>query len=307
VADTYKATWFLEYGRGGYSFSHWSQLGGYQLVLDAAVRLAKVYMSMLGGGVLMNYIRVSLEGLRGDSQVSTQAIFSYNKTAPPPPGLGPGAVIGNSGGPGNPLAPVGIQTSMNGPPDYWNTAALLRLGNSPTAWGHQFIRLIPDDLTILPAGVTGNAGWDNNLQAYFDQLIGDGWGLFAVNRDRGYQVNILGIAKDVATGIITLTTAAPPNPWQVGQKVRVSGAVTTTGLNQVWIIAQVPDATHIVLAFSNNATFTNPVKSFGQVWSLNKVFALYKKEQMQLVRETSRRAGRPFDVLLGRRKKQTKK
>jgi len=281
----YKVTWFLKYGRGGFSFSHFNENAvGYAGTQTLALRIARRYLVLCGGGVVLHDIRVSDDTIKGDSLVTSTDLNSIN------------AQVSTMGG-------IQIKTAVTDTPDAQWTAFLLRLGNSPSVYGHQFMRGIPDQMEVLPGGITPDANWDTALEDYIDSLVTDGWGMKGIVRTATSRKKILSIAIALGTATITTDVAHGLIP---GQKIRIGGfsGGANAVVNGAWLVQGVTNGTTFTVDALAPSTFfvAGPITSWGSVWSLEKVFAPYVKLFCTLIRDTVRKAGRPSDVLVGRRK-----
>jgi len=287
MAELFKCTWAVRYGRGGFSFSHFIQKDSYSDALLAAGTLAEKYLACCGRDVLIHYIRASRNDIRGDSQILAK---TYGSVGAPDPAE---------------ETDVQVRVALDDTADAWWTAALLRIGSSPTAVGHQFMRGIPDSLIILPGGIVNHVDWGKAIQKYFNQLKLEGWGMLAVPRGAGYQKQVKGYAAGAVAGSVIIETVVP-HGITAGQKFRIQGlkpGVSSASPNGQWIADAVPDPTHITVLTPQAMTFPAVIKNYGLLWSLEKTFAAYSLDQCNVVRVTERHAGRPSDVLVGRRRR----
>jgi len=283
MADLYKVTWFFSYGRGGFSNSHYTMTDGYAATLTKAKALLQLQMACMGTGVKCNYIRVSRDDIPGDAMISALDYITVNNDNVVP-------------------ADVTIKTIINDKPDAWWTAALIRLGSSATTFGRLFFRGIPDSIVVLPNGFSNDIAWDKGMLAYFDKLVADGWGMKAVPKGNAVRKKIANIVNNGAAGW-TITTAVAHDLFD-GAKIRISGfkGGPASNVNGLWTANVTPTGTTITIGpTQSNFNVENPVTSFGQLWTQEKLFATYSRQFMALVRITERKAGRPFDSLVGRR------
>jgi len=285
MADLFKVTFFLQYGRGGFSFSHYTQQDGYAICAQKAKRVAIAYLRCCGDGVQLTNIRVSRDDINGDSLVSNTSLSAF------------GIAGGNAT-----MAATQVKTAINDKPDAWWTSALLRLGNSPSQYGHQFVRGIPDDQVVLNGGLVRGGPWEDAITEYIADLVTNGFGGKFVPRGVGTRKKILAMADNGAAGwTITTSVAHGLSP---GHKFRIGGfkGGADAVVNQVWIADATPTGVTVVVGpMQSDFDAAAPVKSFGDLWTQEKSFAAYVAGFCGLVRVSERRAGRPSDVLVGRR------
>jgi len=280
----FRVTWDISYNQGGYSFSHYRNDAGYDTALGEAEQLLVKYMALLGGQVYCKNIRVSDITIPGDSVVNDRIFAS----------------IAN----GFPVADADqtVKTAVSDGPDLWWTAALLRLGAGPGMVGHQFVRLIPDQLTQAAFGGTaGQIEWDKALLKYFQQLIAGQWGLRAIPRSATLRKAITSIGIAVAEKR-PITTAAP-HGLAVGAKFRIGGfrGASGTNVNGDYLVEEVVDANTLRIRDQADFAIAFPVTNWGSLWPTEKTFGAYVATQCRFRRFTKRNTGRPFGVLVGRR------
>ena len=286
MGEIYKATVFCEYGRGGFSFSHYRDCDSHAECLTEVETLMASYLPLLGTGLVFPYIRVSQEKIRGDALLSKK--------------------VYGTRGQGDPAASVtnAIKSIIDDKPDVWWTALLMRLGASPSEYGHMFVRGIPDQLAISPDGVVKDNNWSNGFDNWTKALIDGKWGGMFIPRTPASQIEIAKIEARAAPVGYTITTKVNHN-LAVGSKFRISGYKANAGLgviNGSWIVDAVRNGTEIdVLGYQGMVLPANTI-AWGKLWSLTKAFMLFKKDYMVPMRLTQRKAGRPFDSLVGRRK-----
>jgi len=281
MADLFKTTWFVQYGRGGFSFSHFIMGDGYQFAATAAGTVAKAYLKLCGTGVIVNNIRVSRDDIFGDSIVSEASYESFFTVKP------------DGGG--------AVKVVIDSTPDAWWTSALLRLGNSASQFGHQFLRGIPDDQVIMNGGLVRGGNWEAAVKSYIKNLVLWGYGNKYVPKGVGSRKKILAMTDNGAAGWTISTSVA--HGLQPGNKFRISGFKGADGsiVNQVWIADATPTGTTIVVGpMQSDFSAAPPIKDFGVLWTMEKTFSPYVTDFCGLVRVSERRAGRPSDVLRGR-------
>lgn len=287
MPQLFKTTWMVDYGKGGFSFSHWiNSDAGYSGVGKLAEKVAQNYLNMCGDDVEINYVRVSDEKIKGDSFI-VQKNFS-NRPA---------------GGGTTKTAGAAYFPAVGGNPDYWNTCALVRLGASASMYGRQYIRGIPDGVVLPPDREIRDAKWAGALGQFIKGLCADGWGMYCIPRGPDLRQEINNIA---AAGGITTVTTKGVHGINAGSKVRISGFISSDNsvVNGIYkAIAGTGDHTVALDPRGNNPIVNGRVLNWGFIWSLDKQFAAYTVDNCTFIRVSSRRAGRPFDVLVGRRKR----
>lgn len=287
-ANLFKATWFIKYGRGGFSFSHWMEENGHQQVLTKAAKLRDAYMMCMGQGVLCDYIRVSQEGILGDSLPDTDEVATFT------PGL--------DALPGGGKVLKGI---VQDTPDVWWTSALLRLGSTPLVWGHQFMRGIADEGATSPRRSVQSNALIQAIDAYFDELVAGQWGMYALARSATSQKKILGAVSIAGNTAIQFQTDGAHN-FVDGEEIRISRfgpQLASKPPNGKWVVSSNVDATHFNVLTASGMSLPGLWKRGGYAWTLKKAFALYSRAQFRVVRITRRKAGRPFGSLVGHQKK----
>lgn len=287
MPQLYKATAFIQYGRGGFSYSHHIMGVSHNQVMLYTEDLVDKYLACCGTNVMCNYLRVSEEGVKGDSVVEAKIRTTS----------GPGVV--------NPNSQHDIKSAVSDTPDAWWNAALLRLGSSAVVYGRQFMRGIPDQIVILPNGLANDANWQKALDRYFAELVKRSWGMFAVPRSAGYRKAIKKFTSLAPAGTVEIETLvphglAPGNKFMIGGFGPQSAKLSPNG---EWVVESAADVTHLTVAPSQGMTFPAAYKRAGELWSKEKSFHPYDSEQLKLIRLTERKAGRPSDSLVGRRKR----
>lgn len=286
VPDLYKATFFVNWDRGGFSFSHYKVSTGHFAVMAKAQLLIDKYLACCGTFVEAPYIRVSKEGILGDSIVDTQFRGTIRGA-----GLGPPGSL--------PL----IKPAINDKPDPWWTSALLRLGASATIYGHQFVRGIPDQAVTTPTRTFNDLNFQGALSAYMLELKAGAWGMLAVPRSANNQVRIQ-FFTTAQNGDVTITTDGDHfiNQGDDFRLSRFNRPPLKGNPNGVWVADAVPTANTITVLAYQHMSIPTLFNRAGKVWNLSKQFFEYDPLYCKLVRVTRRKAGRPSDSLVGKLK-----
>jgi len=284
MADLYKTTWFIKYGDGGFSFSHLIEQDGYDEVKARAETLAHAYLKCCGRAVYLPQIRISRENILGDSVIYPKRFRT---------------IAANDVGEGDHIQ---VKVAEGDTPDFQNTAILLRLGCNASIRGFQHMRGVPDNLIIMPDGKANFPEWDKAIAKYFNFLDVDGWGLKAVPKGPDSRKKIKTVAKQPGTTVMMTTVAA--HGFQADNKIHISGVLPKTSLlNGDHTVDATGNLTEFSLRYSENFDIAGVDITKAVVWSKEKVFTRFAAIHCHVVRVSSRRAGRPFGQLVGRRKK----
>lgn len=178
--------------------------------------------------------------------------------------------------------------------DIQNTAALMRLSGAPNYTTNQWIRSCHDgDVNSggrwLPLASTTTA-----LNKVFGLLrnAGNGWCIRVQDR----SVPKLLISGATSSGVITVNA----HPYVSGQKVQITRARGTMGINGKWEIVKI-DSNNFSLVGYQTPAGTPVYLGNGKVYAISKI--LVPINDGRIVRATSVRTGRPFGQLIGRRRK----
>lgn len=294
MANEMKVTWHLTCGLGGYRFSHYLNTDDYTIALDKAVIVGKAYLKCLGVNVLMPLIVASNVSIRGDSQVRTDIGYTSPKAGGAPLNA---ALV--------PLPAPKVAPAVPDNADEWWTAALLRTGTSATKASRQFMRLIPDSITIGPVFSLRDTKWRAAVSDYFAALVDAEFGMFGLDRTLTSRPEITSYGAGPAAGDIVITTKQvhgikQGEPFHVGY---FAPGTAKTFPNGSWFCDAAPTTSSILVKANQGMTVPVKIKKNGFVWSLIRTFTAYSKDQCSIVRASTRKAGVPLGVLKGRNKR----
>jgi hypothetical protein len=261
--------------------------------LPLAVTMAEARSMMLGDGILVKYIRVSDANVKGDSQVtpglppaSKNPIY-YNKA------LSTGDVVEGSG------------RTLTGISDVPYTALNIRMEMSTTSRKTLYLRGLPDNLDTDGQLLT-DATWLKAFNAWTKIMMSGTWGARVLNTDpvANPAKPITGITNVVGPPA-SITITCPNHGYTVGQSIRISGvkylpapAAASTPINGIWQVGSVPDANTFTLS-----GFSGSVQYFFGGSARARTYNVLAYTNVQQITLCSRRAGRPFGSLRGRRKR----
>lgn len=287
MADIMQVAFHLTCGPGGYQFRLFLNTADYDLALAKAGLLAPKYMACLGQNVSMPLIVASNIDIPGDSVILTNVAQTPQIVFPD---------LGKT-----PTVPIAV----NQPADLWWTAALLRLGSTASKRGQQFMRLIPDSVTVGLDYPLDDPVWVGAVQAYFTALQVNGWGIMALDRSNTNRTAIQAITVNNTTLDVTIKTAAihtitEGKPFHLGQFGPQSAKVSPNGN---WIADSVPNNTTIIVRSPQNMTVPSTFKTLGKVWPTTRTYAAIQTNNCKIVKCVTRKAGKPVNTLKGRNKR----
>jgi len=285
----FRCTAFFEYGKGGSSFSLLIDTASHEAASVRFDEVIKACMPLLGEGVLQTYSRTSSVQDKGDALVDATNRMVFAAGVSPPAG-----------------AEVYSPAIASGP-DQWWSAALLRLGIPNGRAGRIFLRMIPDDLLLVPGRIGDKKGpWGKQLIKFFKAICAvNPFGMLTVLPSPEFLVD--GFERAQLTDPVTVRTAENLGGGIIpGVQVRISGVKDPQGnklvINGVWTVLAVTGAKTFTLFGSQGlpAFLLNRPGKY-KLWS--KTFVGFQEGLCQAIRATERKAGRPFAQLVGRRSK----
>lgn len=280
----------------GWSETHYSVSGqDLPTVLKDAQDMAKARVMMLGAGISLDYIRVSDQQVRGDSLValgippSQQNPIAYNKAL-----IVEATVVGEGGRTVSPTS------------DYSFTALLCRMEMGVSQRKSLYLRGIPDSLD-QDGGVITDSVFLDAFNSWVDLMKSGKWGARVLNKDLTANpiFPITSVTNNAGPPQQVTITAAGSN-FQTGQSVRISGikyqaappAAASTPINGVWQVAN-PQAGSFQLSGYPGGT----VQYFYGGSVRARTYTVPAYSNVLQIRMVSRRAGRPFGLSKGRRKR----
>lgn len=249
---------------GGYGISFWNTLNDGNTVVTMARALGSAYNEVTGGQTVVNYVRIAdLQNFR-----AVQVIEGLTSEGP---------LLGN-----------GTDS------DYITSGLLLRLANGRYTV-NLWMRALWDAVIDKGGRYVPVPLWREKFLAFTAilKLASNGWAMRCVSKDTPI-INVT--AFDGATGIVT----APGHTYANGQQVRISRMKGFPTANKVWRITNVsiPSGTFTLVGWA-------PVTGLygGHGTSTLQVYTFLGIQSAEVIRATSHRAGRPFGLLGGRRKR----
>lgn len=238
-------------------------------VITQALTVVPLRCSILGSSANLAYIRVSDDDVFRDSQVVTI-----------PDAQGVGTFRGVSA-----LADVCL---------------LVRSTPNPALTGQvrkiTYLRGLPKPI-LGPADIYAPiSAWNAAFNMWAAEIINGFWSIKTINRLL-VPVAITGAVQDVVTGLVTITTALG-HGLVLGQGVNISGVIGAAAVNGRWNVQAVPDATHFkILLQAIMGTYVAGGTAKGVGFQLEPIFRVAPE------RTAERKAGRPFDSPVGRRRR----
>lgn len=241
------------------------------------VALANVRINMLGAGVTLRYLRVS-----------DDAVFRDVRSQP--------GIVPNVGAHG----PYYLGTFANSPSDFGYAAVLMRCqGQSDFYTRSLFISGTPDLSQDIEHPTPVGAAWLTQSDIYRNTLLNGAYGFKVQNRDNAHQpIQITALAAGV------FTTLAP-HGLAVNSIVRIRGFRPTSGVaglnnpNGVWRVGAIPSATTFGLLGYTQLAFVPT--AFGNVRLVE--YTVTKYTSVAIAGFTKKSRGRPFGLLVGRRRR----
>lgn len=277
-----KATFFfkdIEWG-AGWTASLYKNSSNLPDLLTSAKSLANVWKNILGDGVHINYIRVSEDGMNGDSLIDTKV---YKREA---------KEIGDD-----------IENLHDDADCPW-TSILLRCEANAQYRKNLFLRGVPDRIMGREMGSVTRGEVDPDFQKAFQKwkakVTGDGWGFKHYKRPPdqatvavqnvigGTPIRVVSAGHGLVVGDRFLLTGAKYLPQSHGGKAGPSGEYTVSAVN----------GNELELRNTSWQDFTYDrggllLKRVAQVSPITNII---------IIRETTRHVGRFFGQRTGRRK-----
>jgi hypothetical protein len=291
------------YVPAGWSESHWLRTA--DLDLQAAIPVLQTYalkrQQMLAPGIAITYLRVSNDNVFRDSQILPGVPAMQLAPGPLVTVIGGGNNAQSSGnaGPNNPpLNPLftGYEPDMD-----WTAVLMRGEGGAPyTARSLFWVAGIPDNLTFHSNRGIVDPTWLGLFGTWTAELTNN-WGFLGQdNSNANPAKQITNVVAPVSPGLATVT--CPAHGFASGAQVAIRGVKTIQNLgkqvNASWQII-VTDANTFQLAGSFNLPQFQ-YASAGTARLKTRVLIPYAKVIQR--RFGSRKRGRPFGLLTGRRR-----
>jgi hypothetical protein len=258
-----KATLFFQIRNSGWSESFYSSKTDLHALLDSAKTLALARSKMLGSDASITYIRVSVEGVFRDAQVSTNAMDGPQINAE--------------------CAPTKVRLQMRLVASD-TTRRIILLGGIPAG------QITAGQYRPLPSYVT-------KVNLFRNQLISGTWGIRA--KDATDNPDILIPTADPSQGVITINVVAAPF-YQ--KQVVIRGGRAMGPFVGVWRVFEVPLQPLKLQLYRFPPQPATPANYGPGLLRLNKVaFAQFINSDTELI--SSRPTGRPFGQPVGRRRR----
>jgi len=179
--------------------------------------------------------------------------------------------------------------------DYPTSKGLLRLFGPAKYVTNQWLGGIPDSWITLGGVLTISAVGRDNFLSFKSAIL---------NGSNGWRINTQD--KSIAKKLVTAVTAggqvtAAGSNYTAGQLVRISRTHGITGLNKIWTVATNVDPNTFTIAPPAGGFVGTLVNPLGTAQLQTKI--LQAITDVQLVRATEHRVGRPFGLLSGRRRR----
>jgi hypothetical protein len=285
----------------GWSETHWLQTADQPLptAIQALYALAQVRMGLLASGISISYLRVSNDSIFRDSQIRLGVPALAGLAALPGgfPITTPGPPSGGGGQVAQPVNPA----QAGDPADMPWTAVLVRgEGGTPfTARSMFWLPGLPDGITwSAQAGIT-DPNWVAAFVAYKNALVAS-WGFVGQDNSAGNPFHAIQNAVIVLGSNVVITCNS--HGFVSGQMVRIKGVKTIGNLgkavNAIWQIQVTDTSTFSLLGSATTPAFT--YLSGGTAQLRSRVIIPYANLLQR--RFGSRKKGRPFGLLTGRRR-----
>jgi len=179
--------------------------------------------------------------------------------------------------------------------DYPTTKGLLRLFGPAKYITSQWLGGMPDSWVANGGVLALSAVGRDNFLSFKSALLAGSNGWRINNQD-----------KSIAKKLVTAVTAggqvtAPGSNYTAGQIIRISRTHGVTGLNKLWTVATNIDPNTFTIAPPVGGFVGSIVNPLGTAQLQSKT--LQAMTDVQLIRATEHRVGRPFGLLSGRRKR----
>jgi len=297
------------YVPGGWSESHWLRTA--DLDLGQAIPILQAYalkrQQLLAPGIGITYLRVSNDNTFRDSQI-LPGIPAMQLAAGPLVtvlGVGNNAQSTGAAGPNNPpLNPLftGYEPDMD-----WTAVLMRGEGGAPyTARSLFWIAGIPDNLTFHSNRGIVDATWVGLFQTWVTELTTN-WGFLGQDNSAANPTKPITGALPPTPGTPATITSAAHNLTN-GQMISIRGVKTIQnigkGINGTWQVQLITlagggtDPNNFNLVASNNLPLFT-YASGGTIRIRTKVLIPFAKVLQR--RFGSRKRGRPFGLLSGRR------
>lgn len=280
----YKCTILFNSGVQGWSESYYNDAANHAQAYVRADDLAQFRLRLCGTNIDVPFIRVSDITIRGDVS--------------PPGQKGLTTTVGNPGF--RYIKPI----TLTEPADVSWTAVIFNLSKDAINIGRVFARGLPDGFITSDRVFNPDTNWDKGFVAMAKFFKDTANGFVVLRKPKQNPANTANIISATAVLGTNLNVSHTQNiAFAAGQLVRVTGMQTTTGqrfsgnfsvssasAGSVFLVKQFPDPQPI---FVNN-------KGKIQQATPSEVQGITMSYEFQ---SCSRRSGRPFGSLVGRRKR----
>lgn len=282
AAEFARCTFFVRYKEAGVSFALYQLTEGLAAIAPQVDRLAQSWLSLLGVGVELPYVRVSFEKIRGDVLfLKKRYITIIAGNQPVPPGW------------------VGVKGSTGGDPDFRDVSVQINWSSSTVERGRTFMRYQPDSMWTNPNGLEIDPNWDNSFEKMLKLMKADQWRIKATASDVTRPPHpVLRVESLVIGGPLQVTTSEPHLMAQ-GHTVRLGKVEGTPSVNGVHKVTGPVTATTFFLQGTTGTGVLIGQKGYAR--HLETVYPLIHDANPSRV--TTRKAGRPFGSPVGRRRK----
>jgi hypothetical protein len=262
----YRITYFFKNTNGyGWTETLFNQAGTLDQTMVRAQTLLPFRVKLLGQGSSLQFIRVSDDEIKRDSQIYTV-----------------------------PNADRESKSRSFGDADIANTCLVVRLDSGPLKRRTLFLRGVPDIMVQDNGIYTPTPGYKQAVKDWGDSLSPTLMAI-RIRGDDGVPINLSNVSLVAGDGTVTITTAAA-HTYGPNDFVNIRGVLGATQVRGLQRVLTVPDNTHFTIRVNR------VVKVYlggGNV--VRNVYSLVNIIGGQVVRASHHNAGRPFDAPRGRR------
>jgi hypothetical protein len=267
-----RGTFFFKDSNGaGFSSTIFNVAANLTIGLQAAEKLAPLWIQLLGENTGLYEVRMSDDLIKRDSQILI---------------VDPGSAIPAKSSPSN-FASDDVVCRIEGsqiiiPP--FTVRRTLALRGTPT-------NITGAAGTYNPSG---NAAWGNAFKRFVTELVAGGWAVkFRDKTVSVFQITV--VSQSTVTGVVTVTTNFP-HGFVPGDGIGIAHCSGSAQINGAWNVLTTPTANEFTIK-------TNQLVGLyiGGGLVNKQAYALAPITTCVPIRMSTHKAGRPFDGLRGRR------
>lgn len=262
-----RITFFFRSTRGyGWSETYFTTAASLNGAMTNAKAILPTRVNLNGRGVFLEFIRVSDDEVRRDSQIYVV-----------------------------PRADREIKARSAGDGDIANTCVDVRIEAGDTKRRTLFLRGIPDDICLDNGSFVPTPAWNANFGA-FSAALGMNQIAVRVRTDVSPQFVIANVGTSGPTGLVTITTQAATG-FVLNDVVNIRQVLGATQVRGLQRVVTIIDATNFQVRV---ARVVKPYLGGGLV--VKNGYALLGISALHALRCSHHNAGRPFDSPRGRRR-----